>query len=148
MNLLPDDSPEVTAVREALRDRRGVVNLEVGRFAAEDSPAAAASALAGELGFRIPPGWSALSSDEGPAFLARLLARDGATDTPAIPLAEAQTLTARVRALFSDGAAFYPLGPLDLGLVPEGDPPRAGAPFDSGMLVIDGERVGLLWIED
>jgi hypothetical protein len=148
VNLLPDDSPEVAALREVLRDRLGMVNLEVGRFVAESSPAAAASALAGELGFRIPPGWSALSPEEGPAFLARLLARDGDSDTPAIPLAEAETLAARIRALFSDGAAFYPLGPLDLGLVPEGDAPPAGAPFDSGMLVVDGERVGLLWIED
>jgi hypothetical protein len=135
-------------VREALRDKREMVSFEVGRLAAEDSPTAVASALVGELGFRIPPGWSALSPDEGPAFLARLLARDRASDTPAIPLAEAETLAERVRALFSDGAALYPLGPLDLGLAPDGDPPPAAAPFDSGMLVVDGERVGLLWIED
>ena len=139
MNILPDDAPDAAALREELGEKRGSVHLEVGRFVAseETSPAASASALVGEFGFSAPPDWTALPSDQALGFVVRLLTRDPSSDAPPMPLVEAEGFAARIRALFSERAVFFPMG----------DPLPNATTFESGMLVIDGDRAGLIWGE-
>ena len=137
MNILPEDTPQAAALRDELREKRGSVHLEVGRFLPSATPP-----LAGERGFEIPPEWTRVSSDEGLASMVRLLARDPGAGPPAMTFGESQALGERVRGLFSERAVFY-----TNGRAPSGTP-RTEESFDSGILVVDGERAGLLWGED
>jgi hypothetical protein len=144
MTLLPDDDPALSTLRGELENKRPSVHLEVGRYTcAEASPKKRASALLEELGFTPPPEWKALSGEEAVAYVARLLAREPLHENGRLPPAEAALFAARIRALFSEHAVFLTIG----------DPPRESAPslssgsLDLGVLVIDGDRAGLLWGE-
>jgi hypothetical protein len=126
MNILPDDYPLATALRRELEDKGGGIHLEMGRLVpSENSPP---DPLLGEHGFRPAPDWTPLSPGEALACVVGLLARKLPPGEPTIPRAEAEALAARFGALVSERAAFYS--------------------FDSGVLVVDGDRIGRLWVED
>ena len=147
MNILPDDAPDAAALREELGEKRASVHFEVGRFvASETSPAESASALVGEFGFSAPPDWTALSPNQALTFVVRLLAREPSSDSPPMPLPEAEALAARIRALFSERAVFFPMGDRH-GRSEAGNLLADAATFESGMLVIDGDRAALIWGE-
>jgi hypothetical protein len=153
VNILPEDNADATALREELREQKGGVHLEVGRFvASEPSLAVAAAAPVRQAGFIPPPEWTALSPAEAVAFVVRLLSRpparrDGAA---AVPQAEAERLAARLRALFSERARFFMSGG-GPGGARDGAPDRAQPSPDStrdfSLFVVDGDRAGLLWGE-
>ena len=140
MNILPEDTPEAAALRDELREKRGNAHLEVGRFHPSQ-------ALAGERGFEVPPEWTAVSAEEGFGSLVRLLAREPGDGAPTLSGDDVRALAGRIRGLFSERARFFTSGERDRESSSRVTASNGDAPLDSSVLVVDGDRAGLLWVE-
>jgi hypothetical protein len=119
------------------------------------NPKAAADAVCAAMGLRgLGSGWLELPGADAGAALAALLHRDLAYLLEIMPLAEAKRLAGLFVALFDPNATFFSNGTLAASMAElpgfeyaEWDA-VTDATFDSGIIAVDRERIGIAWFED
>jgi hypothetical protein len=112
------------------------------------SKAAIASAFVQRLGLRPPEAWTSLSAPEALEAATRVLHSDLVYDLPVMKRDLAEELARRLIECFGDGAAFVTNGTFALDRTGGGWSPLTDAAFDSGVIGVSAERVGMLWVED
>jgi hypothetical protein len=112
----------------------------------------AADVVAEQCGFRgLADGWRELGRDDAESIAAAVLSHDLAYRSELMDAARAKDYAERFLALFDD-AKYYTNG--DLGPVhaqgggTAGWDPITGATFDTGVVVVGTNRVGILWVQD
>lgn len=153
--------PMTTSVfRQRVRSAReyGVVHCEF-RKREELNNSSDARQTADELlrmvGFRpLGTKWRELTLERASSILERVLGRDLAYDGQAMSPELAQKLSREFVTLFSGQALYYTNGDFpspeqyrEGGWAGSWDPVTL-ATFDTGVVAVDGDHAGLLWIED
>ncbi|MEZ4240584.1 MAG: hypothetical protein R3F59_31395 [Myxococcota bacterium] len=139
--------------RAAQHRLRGPANLRVevaDAVGARSSAGEVASAFVRHLGLTPldDDDWQPIPRDWAEQVLVRLLSRDLAYRSPLLEPEVAAQLARRFLGLFGPGAVLLSNGD---GLTSETDAALGGigeATFEKGVIAVDGERVGLMWVFD
>lgn len=94
--------------------------------------------------YALGSAWQAVPREDAIRFLSAVIARDMAYGIQQCPIEEAERLTASFIDFFADDAIIFsnvsdahgPIAPL------------TSATFECGMVVLDEELIGILWIQD
>jgi hypothetical protein len=147
-----DDDPSLEQLRREVVEHRQAarVHFEFRSWRGGDgtSKADIASAFVQRLGLRPPEAWTPLSAPEALEAATRVLHSDLVYDLPVMKRDLAKELARRFIECFEDGAAFVTNGTFALDRTGGGWSPLTDATFDSGVIGVSTERIGLLWVED
>jgi hypothetical protein len=153
LRFTPDDDPALATLRREVLEHRAVgkARVEFRRVAEDDADDATADAVAcafvRELGMKPPPKWTTLDSRQALTVATRVLFADFAHDSPVMPVHLAARLARTFIDVLGPGATFLTNGTLALTHA-RGWTPLTGAAFDTGLVGVSADRVGLLWVED
>jgi len=147
----PDGDPGLELLRRDVLQHRatGKAHVEFRRVADRDDAIAdaVARAFVRELGMKPPPKWTSLDSRQALTVATRVLFADFAHDAPVMPVALAARLARTFLEALGPQATFLTNGTLALTHA-RGWTPLTSATFDTGLVGVSSERVGLLWVED
>ena len=134
---------EVRAKRDA-----GRVHIELRARAASPDASTAAKEFVLALGLEPPESWIELERERAATIATRVLQRDLAYDLPTMPFEMAEELARHFLSLFANGATFLTNGEHGVDGKLKGWTGLTTSTFDTGVLGVDEERVGMLWVED
>jgi hypothetical protein len=148
-----DDGDEAfDALRHAVVSHREAARLHFEfrswRGASGFAPFSVASAFVAGLGLRPPEAWTPLRRPEALEVLTRVLHSDLVYDLPVMPRDVAEELARTFMGCFGEGATFVTNGTFALDRTGGGWSALTDATFDSGVIGVSSDRVGLIWVED
>jgi hypothetical protein len=168
-----DPDPRIKQLGEAILSQRGPTRrmlIDVKRLVSTESLADSTQiplvidAFVSQLGCeRIVPAWTKISHSQAVHLLARILARHLAYGINLIPPDQARMLAGKFLALFPLARQCFTNGvPYELsagmdnplpfkeysGLFTALEEEDGWVVFDTGVVVISGDRIGILWIAD
>jgi hypothetical protein len=128
--------------------RAGRVHIELRARAALPDASAAAKEFVLALGLEPPESWMELERERAATIATRVLHRHLAYDSATMPFEVAEKLARDFLSFFTDGATFLTNGEHGVdGKLKEWNALTTST-FDTGVLGVDQERVGMLWVED
>jgi hypothetical protein len=97
--------------------------------------------------------WTKIGREDARSIIEELLYKDMAYGVSIMPRATAKNLAERFISLFGEGARYltngnFILPTTDPRSVPNSGDPISTSTFDSGVVCVDTNRLGILWVED
>lgn len=133
-----------------VRAKRLARRVHIALRARADSLDASTTAKDLVRAFRLDPPESWIELDRGRAakITTRVLHKDLAYDLPTMPFEVAEELALHFLSFFENGATFLTNGEHGVDGNLERWTGLTAATFDTGVIGVDEERVGMLWVED
>ncbi len=161
-DLMPADADHIIATIRA--QRGGTVTAWIGPREADVTLAEEFNALLDRVGYGGPIFWQEIvedvqevSRDQAAAILTSVLQRDLAYNCPIMDAAMADDLARQFLDLFAAGARYFTNCEFRYARDEESGRviadlgswfPLSMATFDTGIICVDSQRIGILWVED
>jgi hypothetical protein len=119
----------------------------------EEADSDIADRLVEQLGFQAPGDWRIVDREKATNILYGVLHRDLAYYTPVMPINLAHQLAEQFFQLFDFDTTFLTNGQFEPSMKGEGVELRGWTPisdatFDTGIVCVSNQHVGMLWVQD